>query len=133
MKWIGIVLRTLVGAMFVMAGVMVLFNLVDQGPEMEKMPEDVQQYMRLMGGNGYLKVVKVLEIVGGLMLVSGFFVGLGITILTPISVNILLYEVCIAKQPGIGIVMTVLCFVLVGLYCKHFRAAFSMKPLPCCG
>lgn len=132
MKWAGIILRTLVGAMYVMAGVMVLFNLVDNSAEMEKMPEDAKQYMSLLAGGGYLKVVKILEIVCGLMLVTGLFVGVGITILSAISVNILLYEVCILHQPGVGIVMTVLCFALVGFYWRHFRSAFSVKAMGCC-
>lgn len=132
MKWIGIILRTLVGAMYVMAGVVVLFNLVDGSAEMEKMPEAAKQYMAVMAGGGYIKVVKVLEILGGLMLVTGLFVGVGITILSAISVNILLYEVCIIHQPGVGVVLTVLCLALVGLYWRHFQGVFSMKAMGCC-
>lgn len=131
MKWAGIIIRTLVGGMFLFASITYFLNLMPNTPP-EGMPEDAVQFGAILGKSGYLNVVKVLELVGGALLVSGLFVGLGITILTPISVNILLFETLVAKQPGPGVVMTVLCFALVGIYWKHFRAAFARTPMPGC-
>lgn len=125
MRWVGLVLRVLVGLMFVVFGLNFFLNFIDMSDKMATMPEDAKQYLGLMGGSGYLRVVKILEIVGGAMLLTGMFVGLGITILTPISVNIMLYEIYIAKEPGVGVGLTVICFALVAIYFKHFRQVFT--------
>jgi len=69
MKWVGIVVRTLVGAGFFFLGITYFLPIMDMTAQMEAMPDSVKQYFGLMGG--YLTVVKVLEIVGGAMLLSG--------------------------------------------------------------
>ena len=133
MKWVGIIVRTLVGGLFLFSSVSYFFKLVDMTPP-PGTPEEAIQFGTILANSKYMEVVKVLELVGGALLVSGLFVGLGITIVTPISVNILLFELCLTKQPGPGVVLTVLCAVLVGVYWKHFRAAFALKPTAgCCG
>ncbi len=132
MKWAGIIIRTLVGLAFFVLGLNHFLNFLDMSAQAEAMPEGVKGYMSHVGG-GYMTVVKVLETVGGLLLLTGLFVGVGITLLTPVCVNILLFDIYIAKQPvGPGLVLTVLCFVLVGIYWPHFRAVFAMKPMTCC-
>ncbi|WP_020472723.1 hypothetical protein [Zavarzinella formosa] len=132
MKWLGIIVRTFVGAVFLFFSLNFFFNFLDMSSQGANMPDEAKQFGGLLFSSGYMKVVKVLELVGGFLLFTGLFVGLGITILTPISVNIMLFELCLTKQPGPGVVLTVLCAVLIGVYWKHFRGAFSMKPMAGC-
>jgi hypothetical protein len=81
-----------------------------------------------LGTSGYLNVVKVLELVGGLMVISGRLVPLGLVVLTPIAVNILLYEVFLVGQAGPGLALTALCVALIWVYRSHFSPVFAVKP-----
>ncbi len=62
---------------------------------------------------GYMAVVKVLEIIFAIMLFANFKRPLVWLLLLPIVVNILLFEVFIAKQPGIGVVLLFLNFFMI--------------------
>ena len=73
-----------------------------------------------------IKVVKVLELLGGLMLLSGRMAPLGITLLMPIAVNILLYEIFLLGKPGPGYGLVPLLGVLIGLYWRHFLSVFTV-------
>ena len=57
----------------------------------------------------FLTVVKVLELIGALLLLSGRFVNLGLTLLGPIVVNILMFHVLIV---GSGFELPVIMSVL---------------------
>ena len=69
---------------------------------------------------GYMDVVKVLELVGGVLVLSGRLVPLGLVILTPVAVNILFFEIFLLGQPGLGVVLTALCIFLIWAYRSHF-------------
>ena len=75
-----------------------------------------------------MNVVKVLELVGGVLVLSGRLVPLGLAILTPIAVNILLFEIFLLGTAGPGVVLTALCFLLIWAYRSHFAAVFAVKP-----
>jgi uncharacterized membrane protein YphA (DoxX/SURF4 family) len=57
------------------------------------LPNPASQFVGAIDSTGYLDVIKVLEIVGGALVLSGRLVPLGLTILTPIVVNILFFEI----------------------------------------
>lgn len=124
MKWVVLIARTLVGLVFVAFSLAFFFKLM---PQPDDLSERVLAYMGVMGPTGYLTVVKVLELVGGVLLLTGRLAPVGITILTPIVVNILLFELLIADKPGIGIALTVLCGVLIYGYWPNFRAVFDPR------
>ena len=46
--------------------------------------------------SGYLAAVKVLELLGGLLVASGRFLGAGLLILGPIILNILFFDIFLA-------------------------------------
>ena len=48
-------------------------------------------------GSGFLTVVKVLEVVAGVLLLSGRFTNLALTLIGPVVVNIALYHVFLVK------------------------------------
>jgi len=50
---------------------------------------------------------------------------LGLVLVTPVAVNIALFDVLLMGQPGLGVVLTGLCFFLVVAYRSHFAAVFS--------
>jgi hypothetical protein len=91
-------------------------------------PDRAMSYIGALGSSGYLDVVKVLEITGGVLLLSGRLVPLGLTLLTPIAVNIGLTDIFLMGKPGLGVVLTVLCFFLVWAYRPHFAPVFAVNP-----
>ncbi len=87
MKIATIIVRVLLGAMMLFASISYFFNLGEQ-------PAPTGDMATLMGGlmaSKYMfPLVKSIELITGLMLVSGKFVKLGTLLLLPISVNIFL-------------------------------------------
>ena len=65
-------------------------------------------FFNLLTSTGYMAVVKIVEIVGGILMIIPIKRALAVIILAPVSVNILLFEVCIVGTPGIGIVLIAL-------------------------
>ena len=124
MRWVILIARTLVGLAFVAASLAFFFG---QMPQPENPNEAMQAFGTAMGPTKYMTVVKVLELTGGILLVAGVLVPVGITILTPIVVNILLFELLIAKQPGPGIILTLLCALLIYGYWPYFRSVFTVR------
>ena len=71
-------------------------------------------FMKLFGGTGYMTVIKVLEVIGGLLIIFPAQRAKAILILGPIAVNILLFEIYIAGAVGVGAVLVLL--VLIQAY-----------------
>ncbi len=77
-----------------------------------------------MNATGYFfYLLKVTEIVCGLMLLSGFFVPLALVILAPIIINIFLVHAFMAPD---GVVLAVILGVLE-IYLAFFSAQYSPK------
>lgn len=87
MKIATIIVRVLLGALMLFASISYFFNLGEQ-------PAPTGDMATLMGGlmaSKYMfPLVKSIELIVGLMLVSGKFIKLGTLLLLPISVNIFL-------------------------------------------
>ena len=84
--------------------------------------------MSLLGDTLYMKVVYLLQLVGGVLLLSGQFVPLALVLLGPVLVNILLFH--ISLQPaGLppGIFVTVLWFIVFYGVRKAFAGIFVQK------
>ncbi len=75
-------------------------------------PPDAAAFMGGLASAGYFfPVLKLVEIVGGLLLLIRKFPALALVLLAPVVVQILLYHVFLAPAPD-GMVIAVLCFVL---------------------
>ncbi len=122
MRWLALVGRIAVGGLFLFAGLAYFLKLM---PPQEGLPEPAVRMMGAIGPTGYLTVVKVLEVAGAVLLLSGRFAPAGLVLLTPVAVNVALWDVCLLGKPGAGVVLAVLCFALVAYYWKHFAGAFA--------
>jgi hypothetical protein len=100
----------LLGALFLFAGANHFLHLTPMPP----MTGDPATFMALMGGSGYMDIVKVLEVLIGILLIVPKTRALALILIAPIVVNILLFEVCIAKAPGIGVALVLV--TAVGIY-----------------
>ena len=125
MKWVVIVVRTLVGLGFTITGLDGFLHFIPMEPPP---PGPATEFGGLLMNSGYIYVVKSLELVGGLLLLSGRLVPLGIIMLGPVIVNILLYEVFLLKAPGPGPVLAVLLVFLIWGYRRYFAPLFTVNP-----
>lgn len=89
MKLTLVIVRTLMGLLFLFASISFLLNLVPQ-PELTG---NVKIFMDGMIASGYLMtLIKVTELVCGLAFVTGRFVPLAQIVISPVIVNIFLFH-----------------------------------------
>ena len=124
MKIAVLIARILLGLLFLVFGLNGFLNFI-HGP----MPTGVAgQYLAVMGGTLYIHFVFLVQIVGGLLLLSGQFVPLALVLLGPVIINILLFHV--SMQPsGLppGLLATVLWFIVFFGVRKAFSGIFAQK------
>ena len=106
----GIVL----GLLFIMSSSVVLFHLV-QIPDMPK-DTPAAHFMTALGPTGYMTFVKVIELIGGILVLIPRTRNLGLLALGPIIVNILAYHALIMKGEGLfNPMLIVICLLAVFL------------------
>ena len=119
MKIATIIVRVLLGALMLFASISYFFNLGEQ-------PVPTGDMATLMGGlmaSKYMfPLVKSIELIAGLMLVSGKFVKLGTLLLLPISVNIfLIHTVTQVSDLPVAIFVLVANVFLIYAYWNDFK------------
>lgn len=114
MKYLPPIAGGLLGALFVMAGMVMLLNLA---PDMPPPPEGTPPalFMGAFVPTGYLTFVKVLEVIGGVLVAIPFTRNIGLLVLGPIIVNILAFHAFITKGEGLFSPMLML-IVALALY-----------------
>lgn len=99
MKYAPTVAGILLGLLFVMSAVVVLFGLAPNPPIPEGTP--MAMFMGAFGPTGYMTFIKVLELLGGILVAIPQTRNFGLLILGPILVNILAFHVFITKGEGL--------------------------------
>ncbi|MFN8391327.1 MAG: DoxX family membrane protein [Bdellovibrionota bacterium] len=95
MKVAKIIVRTLMGLLFIFASVTYLFNLMPQ-PELTGA---TKVFMDGMLATGYMMtLIKITELVCGLAFVSGFYVPLASIVIAPVIVNIFLFHLFVDRS-----------------------------------
>ena len=127
MFWAVLVARVLVGLPFLVFGLnhFVPFITMAAPPDL---PVNAKTFADVLTATKYMDVVKVLEVVGGALILSGRLVPLGLVITTPVVVNIALWDLLLMGQPALGVVLTGLCGLLIWAYRSHFAPLFAVKP-----
>ena len=124
MKIAVLIARILLGLIFVFFGVNGYLNFLHAPMP----PGQAGQYMGVMFGSFYMYFVSLVQLVGGVILLSGRFIPLALVLLGPVLVNILLFH--ISFQPsGLppGIVCAVLWFIIFFGYRRAFAGIFAQK------
>jgi putative oxidoreductase len=121
MKIVTLIITYLVGLVFLVFGSNYFLNFIP----IPRSEGEVATYMMLLFNSKYLLFVKLLEIIGAVLLLTGFKRALGIFILLPITVNIVMFEVLIAHQPGIGILILVFNLFLVYAHREKFQGIWQ--------
>lgn len=100
MKHVPNIIGALLGLAFMAFGAMFVFNLVPAQPD-PPAGSPAASFMAAFVPTGYLKFVKVLELVGGLLVAIPKLRNLGLLIIGPIIVNILAYHAFVMKGAGL--------------------------------
>jgi hypothetical protein len=89
MKYLPIIASFLLCALFLMATVPFFLNIDMKGPPMA---QDAMTFMTVFVTTGYLKFVKVFELLGAILVAIPRTRNLGLLILGPIIINILAFN-----------------------------------------
>src|SRR6188768_1113224 len=92
-KYPPIIAGVLLGLLFVMSAIMVLFNLVKAPPPPEGSP--AAMFFGAFAPTGYLTFVKLFELVGGLFVMIPRLRNFGLLLLGPVIVNIVAFHIFI--------------------------------------
>jgi uncharacterized membrane protein YphA (DoxX/SURF4 family) len=124
MKIASIIARLLLGLIFTVFGLNGFLHFIPM-----QMPEGLAgQYMGALFLSHYLIVVFLLELLGGVLLLSNQFVPLALVLLGPVIVNIFFFHVFMAPA-GVGLaVLVALLWTIVALRNKrHFAGIFERQ------
>ena len=113
MKYAPTIAGILLGLLFIMASVVVLFHLVKMDPPPEG--THAAMFMGALGPTGYMTFVKVLELLGGILVAIPRTRNFGLLVLGPIILNILAFHVFIMKGATLLDPMLIV-IVLLALY-----------------
>jgi putative oxidoreductase len=121
MKIAVIIVRVLIGLLFVFASVTYFLNLIPT-PEFKG---NVKVFNDGIAASVYLMpLVKTIELLCGIAFVSGFFVPLALVLIAPIAVNILLFHVFLDRT-GLPVVIP----LFLGLLFLAYTNRKSYEPL----
>lgn len=125
------VARTLLGLVFFVFGLNGFLGFIPQPP----MSEGAGAFMGALAATGYMfPLIKGTEVVAGLLLLSGRFVPLALTLLAPIIVNIALFHIVLAPVNFPVVVMVLaLELYLAWAYRDAFRGMLAAHATPAAG
>lgn len=124
MKIAVLIARILLGLGFVVFGLNGFLQFLHM-----PMPAGVAaQFMGALFVSHYYVLVFACQMIGGILLLSGFYVPLGLTILGPILVNILTFHATMAPAglPA-AFVWTILWFIVFAGYRQAFTGILTQK------
>ena len=75
-------------------------------------------------------LIKGTEVVSSILLLSNRFVPLALTLLAPISINILLFHVVLAPAPGLALFIIAAQLFLAWAHREAFRGVLSAHSVP---
>jgi len=130
MKYLYLIVRILLGLMFVVFGANILHPFMPMQPPPAGTPP--AQFMGVMGPTGWLHVVGVFQFLGGLLVLIGGTAPLGLALLAPVLVNILAFHLLLTggHDIGAGLVATLFELILIYGYRANFAGIFTYKATP---
>ena len=121
MSKLPMIARILLGLIFFVFGLNGFLNFLPQPP----MPEAAGAFAGALAATGYMfPLIKGIEVLVGLMLLTNKFAPLALIILAPITVNIVLFHAVLAPA---GLALPVIILLLHVYLASTYKAAY--KPL----
>lgn len=123
MKYVIIIVRVLLGLMFAVFGSNAFLHFIPMPP----MEGPAGAFIGALVSSGYIYVIALLQVVGGLLLlIGGRFVPPGLTLLGPVIVNIMLYHIFLDTSGLVmACVISILALFLLWVYRFKFPAIFQ--------
>lgn len=123
MKYVIIIVRVLLGLLFVVFGSNGFIHFIP----MPEMHGDAGAFIGALNHSGYLSVIAALQVLGGLcLLIHPRLVAPGLILLGPVIVNIVLYHIFLDRSGlGMAAVIGVLSLFLLWIYRFKFPAIFK--------
>ncbi len=119
MKITATIARIIMGSVFVFFGLNFFLQFLHSPPPPSGPAGD---FAKALFVSHYFYVVGALQLVGGVLCLSGRFVPLGLTLLGPVIVNILLFHILL-NPAGLALAIVVSVLALIVLW--HHRASFA--------
>ena len=125
MKITSTVARYLLGLIFTVFGLNGFFNFIHQPPPAN--PLAIQFFVAISASH-FAAFFFAVQLVGGLLLLSGFFVPLALTLLAAELYNILAFHLTLAPGIAPALVACVLWMLVFLQYRESLSGLFSAKP-----
>lgn len=126
MKIVSVIARYLLGLMFTVFGLNGFLNFIHQPPPTNPL---ALQFFTAISASHFAAFFFAIQLIGGLLLLSGFFVPLALTVLAAELYNILAFHLTLSPGIAPGLVACVL-WVLVFLeYRSSFSGILAAKPV----
>jgi len=115
--------RYLLGLMMLVFGLNKFLNFIPVPP----MEGDAATLMGIYGSSGFMTIIAVIEILGGIALLAGKFVPLALTFLTAVMFNAVLFHLFhdIGGIPGAAVGFVLCLLVIFGGYKSRFSDLLS--------
>jgi len=131
MKTVTLIIRSLLGLLFVTFGSNMFLHFIPMPPPQGQ----AGAFLGALFVTHYLYVVGILEIIAGLLLLAGRYAPLGLTLLGPVIVNILCFHIFMAPEGlPLAFVVSALALFLLWRYRENFagllRPASRTEPAP---
>lgn len=122
-----IIVRTLMGLLFLFASISVLFNLIPK-PELTGAVKTFNEGMD--AAPYFMKLLKVTELLCGLAFVTGYFVPLATIVIAPIIIHIFLFHLFLDTTGLPVAIFLVLANIFVAYFYRDaYKPLLTAKPL----
>lgn len=125
MKIISVIARYLLGLMFVFFGLNGFLHFLHQPPPANPL---ALQFFVAVSASHFAAFFFAIQVIAGLLLLSGFFVPLALTLLAAELYNILAFHLTMSPGIGPGLVACVLWVLVFLQYRESFKGILAAKP-----
>jgi putative oxidoreductase len=125
MKIVSIIARYLLGLMFTVFGLNGFLNFIHQPPPTNPL---ALQFFGAIIASHFAAFFFAVQLAGGLLLLSGFFIPLALTLLAAELYNILAFHITLAPGVAPALVACVLWVLVFLQYRESFQGILRAKP-----
>jgi putative oxidoreductase len=126
MKIVPVIARYLLGLMFTVFGLNGFLHFIHQPPPTN--PLAIQFFVAISASH-FAAFFFAVQLIGGLLLLSGFFVPLALTVLAAELYNILAFHLTLSPGIAPGLVACVLWVLVFLQYRNSFNGVLAAKPV----
>ena len=127
MKMVSIIARYLLGLMFTVFGLNGFLNFIHQPPPANPL---ALQFFVAISASHFAAFFFAMQLIGGLLLLAGFFVPLALTVLAAELYNILAFHLTLSPGIAPALVACVLWVLVFLQYRNSFNGVLAVKPAP---